>query len=151
MGLFDIFKKPIIIEDDFFGRLKFMKMKNAEKNYFEGKGLFEPTGKEIELFINGSEKGPDQKQKEFYSWLQRNFKELAFKATPLIEDEFRNWKEDFKIKDFDKEFSLVALTIPSQETTPIEWNMSFETIHDENHQVTIEFLGNEPKEVLIDG
>ncbi|WP_210489401.1 hypothetical protein [Rufibacter aurantiacus] len=151
MGIFDFFKKPIIIEDDFFGKLRFMKMKDPGKSYFEGKGLFEPTGKEIGYIIEGKESGPEQKQKEFYKWIQENYLELTTKFTPLVEDEFGNWKDNFKIIDFDREFILVGVTIPIQDNTPFEWDMSFDTIHDENHQVTVDFIGLEPHGVLIDG
>ena len=151
MGLFDIFKKPITIQDDFYGKLRFMKMKAEGKSYFEGKGLFKPTGKEIEYFITANEDGPDQKQKEFYNWVQENYSDLVIKFKPLIEDEFRNWKEDFTIKNFDSEFQLVALTIPNQDRKPLKWELSFDTEHDENHQITVEFSGLEPQAVLIDG
>lgn len=115
MGLFDIFKKPVTIQDDFFGKLRFMKMKADGNSYFEGKGLFKPTGKDIEYFITATEEGPDLRQKEFYNWIQKNYTELVIKFKPLIEDEFGNWKEGFKIKDFDREFQLFALSIPNQE------------------------------------
>ncbi len=151
MGLFDIFKKPLTIEDDFFGKLRFMKMKADGKSYFEGKGLFKPTGKEIEYFINANEGGPDQDQKEFYNWIQANYRELVIKSIPLIEDEFGNWKEGFTIKDFDREFHLVALSIPDQKNKPFEWSMSFDAEHDDNHQVTVEFIRHEPQAVTIDG
>jgi hypothetical protein len=151
MGIFDIFKKPTIIEDDIFGRLRFMKMKDPEKGYFEGDGLFKPTGKKIEYLIDGNENGPDQNQKEFYRWIQENYRELVTKILPLVEDEFENWKVGFKITNFDKEFELVGVTIPKQDKTALKWEMSFNTIHDENHQITIGFIGSEPKRVLIDG
>ena len=151
MGLFNIFKKPLTIEDDFFGKLRFMKMKADGKSYFEGKGLFKPTGKEIEYFITANEECPDQGQKEFYNWIQKNYTELVVKFKPLIEDEFGNWKEGFKIKDFNREFQLVALSIPNQDKEPLKWSMSFNTEHDENHQVTVEFINQEPQAVLIDG
>ncbi len=125
---------------------------NAEgKSYFEGKGLFKPTGKEIEFFITANEDGPDQKQKEFYNWIQENYSDLVIKFKPLIEDEFRNWKEDFTIKNFDSEFHLVALTIPNQERKPFNWDLSFDTEHDENHQFTVEFSEFEPQAVSING
>ena len=151
MGLFDIFKKPVAIQNDFFGNLRFRKMKAEGKSYFEGKGIFKPTGKEIEYFITANEDGPDQKQKEFYNWIQENYSDLVIKFKPLIEDEFRNWKEDFTIKNFDSEFQLVALTIPNQDMKPLKWDLSFDTEHDENHQFTVEFSGVEPQAVLIDG
>ncbi|KAA3436830.1 hypothetical protein [Rufibacter hautae] len=151
MGILDIFKKPTIIEDDFFGKLRFRKTNDSENSYFEGKGLFGPTGKEIEFIIKGKESGPELKQKEFYNWVQENYRELITRLTPLVEEEFGNWKESFKIKNFDKEFKLVGITIPRHCKTTMEWDISFDTIHDENHQVTVDFIGKEPQGVLIDG
>ena len=38
MGLLNIFKKPNKIQDEFFGKLTFMEIKNKPTNsYFEGK------------------------------------------------------------------------------------------------------------------
>ncbi|MDQ4141353.1 MAG: hypothetical protein M3142_12640 [Bacteroidota bacterium] len=68
-----------------------------------------------------------------------------------MEDEFGNWKDGFKFKNFDKEFTLVGVTIPKYGKTSLEWDMSFDTIHDENLQVTVDFTGQEPQGVLIDG
>jgi len=42
MGLFNLFKKPQTIQDDFFGTLTFIDFKDSTKNYFEGKGKFKP-------------------------------------------------------------------------------------------------------------
>jgi hypothetical protein len=54
MGLFDLFKKPQTIQDDFFGTLTFMTFKDSTKNYFEGRG----TGR-------GFGKAPLQKHKRY--------------------------------------------------------------------------------------
>ena len=151
MGLFDLFKKPQTIQDDFFGTLTFMSFKDSTKNYFEGKGKFKPTGDTIEYFVSGDLTGPTNDQREFYNKLQDTYDEITSKVTPLIEDEFKNWKDDFKIKDFKKEFKLVAVTIPRLQTKPTTWNMSFETIHDDNHQITVDFKDLEPDGIVIDG
>ena len=71
--------------------------------------------------------------------------------TPLITDEFQNWKEDFQIVDFNKEFSIDGITIPRMDDNPLVWDISFTTIHDKNHWVTIDFVDFEPQGVLIDG
>src|SRR6185436_13080470 len=112
MGLFNLFKKPTLIQDDFFGQLRFMDFKDSSKNYFEGKGLFKPTNNETEYLIQGDLEGPTEAQKEFYIKLQNNFEQYVQKMKPLIEDEFRNWKEDFQINDFNNEFNLVCINIP---------------------------------------
>jgi hypothetical protein len=83
--------------------------------------------------------------------VQDSYDDLISKIIPLIEDEFKNWKDDFKIKDFKKEFKLVAVTIPRLNANATSWDMSFETIHDDNHQVTVDFKDFEPEGILIDG
>ena len=151
MGLFNLFKKPTLIQDNFFGQLRFMDFKDSSKNYFEGKGLFKPTNNETEYLIQADIEGPTESQKEFYNKLQNNFEQYVQKIKPLIEDEFRNWKEDFEINDFNKEFNLVCINIPRLESKPLKWNMAFTTVHDLNHHVTIDFVNDEPDGILIDG
>ena len=151
MGLFELFKKPLIVNDDFFGALRFVDFKDPSKDYFEGNGHFTPTGNETEYLIQADKNGPTDEQKQFYRDLQSNFNQFVDKIKPLIEDEFRNWKEDFVIKDFNKEFELVCITIPRFDVRPLIWDMAFTTIHDENHHVTIDFIDFEPNGILIDG
>ena len=151
MGLFDFFKKPTILQDDFFGALRSVDFKDASKNYFEGKGHFTPTNSDTEYLIEADKNGPTDKQKQFYLDLQADFAKYIQKIKPLIEDEFRNWKEDFVIKDFNKEFELVCITIPRLDNRPITWDMAFTTVHDLNHQVTIDFIDDHPNGILIDG
>ncbi|WP_153797325.1 hypothetical protein [Foetidibacter luteolus] len=151
MGLFGLFKKPVKIQDDFFGELRFMDFNDASKNYFEGRGYFAPTNNETEYLIHANNEGPTEIQRNFYRDLQANFKQYVEKIKPLIEDEFRNWKEDFLITDFYHEFRLVCVVIPRLENKPLIWEMAFDTIHDLNHQVTIEFTGDQPTGILIDG
>lgn len=151
MGLFNLFKKPTVIQNDFFGRLRFMDFKDSSKTYFEGKGFFAPTNSETEYLIQADIEGPTHSQREFYDDLQNNFEQYVLKIKPLIEDEFRNWKEDFEIKDFNKEFCLVCITIPRLDSRPLMWDMAFATVHDLNHHVTIDFMDSEPNGILIDG
>ena len=151
MSMFNLFKKPHVIEDAFFGKLRYIGSKDASKGYFEGKGFFMPTNNEIEYLIEADITGPTDRHRIFYQELQDNFKDYIERIRPLIEDEFRNWKEDFRIEDFSKEFTLVCLTIPRPGKTPLTWDMAFTTIHDANHHVTIDFIGNNPDGILIDG
>ncbi|MBL0136092.1 MAG: hypothetical protein IPP79_20015 [Chitinophagaceae bacterium] len=114
-------------------------------------GFFEPTQSDTDYLIQADIEGPTEEQRQFYLDLQANFEQYIEKITPLIEDEFQNWREDFKITHFTKEFSLVCITIPRQDIHPLIWDMAFTTIHDLDHHVTIDFIGNEPNGVLIDG
>lgn len=154
MGLFNLFKKTPTptLEHPVFGTLTFMEIKrNPENKYFEGAGTFAPTNNEIEYFIPADISGPTQQQVDFYEKLQSNYPAISSKCSELIESEFRNWKEDFKINDFNSEFKLVAINIPEFKNDPIEWDMAFETEHDENHQFTVYFEGEEANRVGVDG
>jgi hypothetical protein len=151
MGFFDVFKKPQVIKDDFFGALTYMTFKDPAKNFFEGKGMFKPTSAEIEYFIEADVSGSTNDQRHFYDNVQASYDDIISKIIPLIEDEFKNWKEDFKIENFKKEFKLVAMTIPRLNKNTTIWDMSFETIHDDNHRVTVELKDFEPDGIMIDG
>ncbi len=151
MGLFNLFKKPVIVQDDFFGPLRFVDLKDPLRNYFEGKGFFAPTGSQTQYLIRAGVEGPGASQKYFYREFQANFAQYVEKIKPMIEDEFRNWKEDFTISDFYKEFDLVCLTIPAPGIKPLAWDMAFTTIHDLNHHITIDFVDDRPNGILIDG
>lgn len=151
MGFFNIFKKPAKIYDEFFGTLTFMEIKNnPSNNYFEGKGVFNPTNEQIEYFISADLTGPTDEQKDFYKKVEASFEDLISKSKPLIEEEFRNWKDNFKIKDFKSEFKLVAISIPRLQNHPLIWDMSFEIIDDDNHHITINFINFETDGILID-
>ena len=151
MGLFDLFKKPTILQDDMFGSLRFMEMRDPSKSYFEGKGHFLPTNSDIEYLIDADKNGPTAKQKQFYLDVQADFHSYIKKIKPLIETEFRNWQENFVITEFNKEFELVCVTIPRLDNRPIKWDMTFTTIYDLNHQIIIDFLDDQPISILIDG
>ncbi len=152
MGLFNIFKKPKTIQDDFFGQLTFIEIKNNPiENYFEGKGWFSPTEKEIEYLIIADSSGPSLQQREFYTQIETKYKGLVSNARPLIEQEFKNWRENFEIQDFEKEFRLVSLSIPRLDAKEIRWDMYFETVHDKNHIVTVNFSDFEVDTIMVDG
>lgn len=151
MGLFDFFKSPPLVHDPFFGPLRFMKGAKHRTSYFEGTGLFAPTGQTIEYFIHSEEDGPSEDQRAFYRSLQADFVNYLVRIEPLIVDEFRNWHPDFIIQDFAQEFILLAVTIPQLDTFPVEWDMSFSTVHDQDHDITIYFQDQKPIHILIDG
>jgi hypothetical protein len=151
MGLFNLFKKPPAIQDELFGKLRFVDFKDPLQNYFEGKVFFNPSQAEIVVLIHSDLEGPGAEQRAFYKEVENNFDRYLEKIKPLIEDEFRNWKEAFEIRDFNKEFTMDCITIPRIDVRPYKWEMVFTTVHDRNHYVTIDFVDKEPKGILIDG
>lgn len=151
MGLFGPSKKKIIIQDEVFGTLQYRSSKDPSKGYFSGKGIFPPTNSMTEYVIQADASGPTGRQRDFFRNLQLNFATYAARMKPLIEDQFRNWRPAFEIKDFNEEFKLVFVDIPRLDPTPAHWEMAFSTIHDRNHDVTIVFEGDEPQGIMIDG
>lgn len=149
MGLFNLFKKKPPFIDPFFGELRNNGSKQA--SLFDGKKWFAPAGKEVLLLIDADETGPVQAQYDFYTTLERDYPTLVAKIIPLIEDEFRNWKEDFAVKNFAIEFPLNHIHITKLDEQPLKWEISFTSIHDLNHHFSIDLEGMEPMGVLIDG
>lgn len=64
---------------------------------------------------------------------------------------FGAWMTLPVIKDFAAEFKPTYLTIPACDQEPIEWEITFDIVHDLNHIVTIGMLGYEPQYVRVDG
>ena len=151
MGLFNFFKKPVKIQDDFFGSLELLAIKGFTKSIFKGQAYFAPTQHIIELFIVADSKGPTKAQSEYYLDLQQNFKQWVEKIKPLIEDEFLNRDEGFEINDFNKEFTLISLMIPTLDEAPLKWEMSFSSIHEPNHELTINFIDQTPEGISFNG
>lgn len=153
MGLLDfIFGKPTKLENEFFGTMLFLEdKKDTLKSYFECRRQFIPSNKIIEIGIDGDVSGPTQKQIDFFKSIEDNYSIIAKAISPLIEDEFGNWKEGFKINDFQKEFEPVYLRLPRCENKPIVWEIAFESDHDRNHTFTLTMSDFGAKEILIDG
>jgi hypothetical protein len=97
MAFFDfLFGKKIIIDDDFFGRMLFIQFKKKpQKNYFECKRDFKPSGRPIEVLINADVSGPTSTQKDFFRQIENEYDNLTAKIVPMIENVFRNWKGGF--------------------------------------------------------
>lgn len=153
MGLLDfIFGKPTKLENEFFGTMLFLEgKKDTLKSYFECRRQFIPSDQIIEIGIDGDISGPTQKQIDFFKSIEENYSIIAKAISPLMEGEFGNWKEGFKVNDFQKEFEPVYLRLPRCENKPIVWEIAFESDHDRNHTFTITMSDFDAKEILIDG
>ena len=146
-----LFGKAKIIEDAFFGELRFFDSKDKTLQYFEGKRYFKPIDGPIEVSIDADFSGPSEKQKQFFRQVEESYDELVDRIKPFITNEFRSWKEDFVIRDFKKEFTPVHFSIPRVPKDQMEWELTFDTIHVLNHSVTIEFINFQPTRILVNG
>ncbi|WP_375560453.1 hypothetical protein ACE193_22615 [Bernardetia sp. OM2101] len=138
------------IENIFFGEIQIRKLKNG--NFlFISKRHFSPIKKKIEISIEGNEFDKLDFANSFFEKIEFSYQEITYAVTPIIEDTLKNWKEDFKIINFYKEFRPIYLHLPINESTQSNWEIVFETIHDPNHQFTIIMSDMEAKEINIDG
>jgi hypothetical protein len=153
MSLFNFFSsKTTKIEHSFFGQMRFIDDKKApNKSYFECKRFFKPSDTIIHIGITASIEGPMENQIDFFESIETNYTEITKSIIPLIEDEFRNWKEDFTIQNFKSEFQPVYINIPKCDVKPIVWEIAFESEHDRNHTFTCTMQNDNAIEILIDG
>ncbi|GAB3849788.1 hypothetical protein GCM10028822_14140 [Hymenobacter terrigena] len=115
MGFFSfLFSQPVLIGDAVFGRLQQENLDKRTGNacFVTEELIFGPTGKAIGCYINATEDGPTPEQQAFYRHIERCYAELIPKLIPIIEDEFRNWRPDFRLNDFATEFWLTSISIP---------------------------------------
>lgn len=153
MGFLDfLFGKTITIDNPFFGKMLFFEFKkNAHNNYFECNRNFKPINTEIEICLSGDVSSSTEKQELFFRKIENNYSKIKTSIIPIIENEFRNWKEEFKIIDFENEFKPVHLTIPRSESEEKIWQIAFESEHDLNHIFTITMKNFIATEIMIDG
>jgi hypothetical protein len=152
MGLFSRHKHQHIIQDPVFGPLR---QRNDDSNTrFEGECSFNignsGEASKVACVIYADKDGPTEAQRDFYQHLQNNFDTCVAKMIPLVEKELKLWGKEITIKDFKKEFPLAAITISSSYELPLAWEAILNTIHDTNHQLIVDFLGDEPVDILID-
>jgi hypothetical protein len=83
--------------------------------------------------------------------VEEDYHLLVDKLVPIIEAEFGAWMPLPVIKNFVAEFKPTGLEIPLCDRQPIEWEITFDTVHDLNHIVTVGMLGYEPQYVRVDG
>ncbi|WP_291720887.1 hypothetical protein [Bernardetia sp.] len=110
-----------------------------------------PVKYKISIFLEGKNNDNFSFANSFFRKIESSYPEVITAITPLLEDTLQNWKENFKIKDFKQEFQIVSLSIPIQKEDSIIWEITFETIHDPNHQFTVGMSDMEAKWLNIDG
>ncbi len=151
MGFFDfIFGKTIKIQNDFFGSMIFMGDKNEPESYFECNRHFKPSNEIIDIAIDGTISGPTQKQVGFYKYIEDNYKKISESVIALIEGEYRNMGEDFRIVNFKQEFRPVYLKIPKCEDKNIIWEITFEAEHDKNLSFLVTMQDLKATEIFVD-
>ena len=139
-------KKPTKIQDEVFGEL------NLRKGFISAKCAFKPLNLKIFCILRTYDNNPSPEQRLFFQSIVQNYTELRQKLIPVMLDTFKESKQDFEINDFDKEFTLISISLPIINNESVVWEICFSSIHDYNHTFTIIVKDFEPENgVVIDG
>jgi hypothetical protein len=148
MGIWDLIfgrTNHKIIKDDFFGELM------IQDNFGTFKRHFAPLNQAINGSLELDNGKPNAEQKAFYPLIEQAYQGLIPAFITAIEKEFANWDNNFKVYDFNKEFTLVGVSLSLCKSEPIGWELSFDTIHDDKHTLFITMADFEIEQVMIDG
>ena len=150
MGLFNLFKPRLKIQDEVFGEMKYYKSKDPAHCFFEAEAYFKPLEKKIGFTIYAGETGPTKSQKNFYELFQQRYDQLKSSLIPLLNKQLVDWYAGRSIENFDQEFDLESIEIPGIDGQPVKWSICY-AAKKINHWATIDFIDFEPQKVLIDG
>lgn len=140
-----LFGKIILVQDSFFGEMADV------GSYYECRKSFKPTGKIVEIGLEKKDLKPDEKQINFFKWIEDNYDFIIQKIGPSIEAKVAEWIPNYQIQNFKKEFILEYLYIPKCDKEIFDWQISFYADNELQHWCSLDMKGMEVKDILIDG
>jgi hypothetical protein len=143
--------RPLEVDDEFFGHLVYIKTRT--RPYWEAERSFSPSGTEIELFIDapGHEQSPNQAQREFFAWVERDYAAIIIDVERVSRPVFENWFGKPIEGAFEEEFKLSSFSIPLPTDGPAEWEMTFDSRTDREHMLVVTLQGSEARDATMDG
>lgn len=143
--------KPPKIDDPDFGRLTFMYISNhPERSYWEGEWMFPPTGTRVSIGLDGDESGPRPEARKWHLELPSRFQRILKFARPELAKVFKTWLKHELPDDIFTVVKLSGFGVENPQTYPVEWDIMFETTGDKWLGITIPFVGDEPREAVVD-
>jgi hypothetical protein len=145
------FKPPERMDPD-FGRLLYMHIaRDPAKSYWEAEWLFPPTGTRIAIGLPGTkEGGPLPEARVFYLATVPRFAEILARVRPALDRVFTRWLSRPLPADLWSELKLAGIGLEDPRTTPMEWDVSFETTGTKWLGITVPFVGEEPGDAVVD-
>ena len=148
---FRLLFKPVTKTDPDFGQIVFMYIwKNPENSYWECDWNFPNTGMNVSITLPGDEAGPFPESREFFLKLPAGFDEILNQTRPKLQAVFREWLNQTLPENIFTEVKLAGFDLEDARVSPIQWNVSFETLGDKWLGITIPFLGNIPQDAIVD-
>ncbi|WP_316226030.1 hypothetical protein [Bradyrhizobium sp. SZCCHNS3052] len=143
----ELIMRRVEIDDAFFGHLVSM------GSYWEAKRQFSPTQTEIELFIDapGDRLAPDQRQREFFAWVERDYTDIIRNIDHGARATYEHWFGKPLEASFDTEFVLNSFSVPLLNAGPADWDMSFASRTDQEHILVVELRGSKALRAHMDG
>jgi hypothetical protein len=143
--------KPPKKTDPDFGQLTFMYISNhPERSYWEGEWMFPPTGTRVSIGLDGDESGPRPEARKWHLELPSRFQRILEFARPELVKVFTTWLQQELPDDIFTVVKLSGFGVENPKAYPVEWDISFETTGDKWLGITIPFVGDEPREAVVD-
>jgi hypothetical protein len=138
--------------DPLFGELVFLRMPDASRSYWQGGGMFPPTRKEIDYFIDAGEAGPVEAQRGFYRELMGRYGPILSSVLPLLEREWARWGERDDPEDAAAAFNLSSLSVPRCESADEPWELTYICSHGPHVLLSVQMMGWTPTGIVtVDG
>jgi len=143
--------RPPKMHDPDFGHLTFMYISNhPERSYWEAEWMFPPTGTPVSIGIDGDESGPRSEARQWYLKLPSRFSRILELARPELAKVFKKWLQQELPDDIFTVVKLSGFGVEDPQAQTVEWDIMFETTGDKWLGITIPFVGDEPKEAVVD-
>ena len=118
-------KEPLpTLDDPFFGQLVFF----PAAHLWSGKTMF-PTrdgDAEVEILIDADDAGPTESHREFFKSARERWPDIEASIGDILFPPIKKWaKRDFDENNPWAYFAFRGIRIPSLESTPVEWAVSY--------------------------
>ena len=146
-----LWMSPPRMTDPDFGKLIFMYIqKHPERSYWECEWTFPATGEIVGITLRGGENGPNDGARQFYLGLPARFDSILKACRPGLEQVFRDWRGGQVPQDVFTAVKLTSFGLDEPLEKPIRWDVGFETTEGDWLAITVPFVGDTPKEPLVD-
>jgi len=131
-------------DDPLFGSLLDM------GGYWEGAGLFPPTGTEIEWFVDGGEEGPGEGARAAFRAIVERYAEIEPVVLELLGREIAERIADAAPPTAEV-VTLVAISVPAAAGPEMSWELSYDCSLGRSPHLTVEMRGWRPTgDVVMD-
>jgi hypothetical protein len=125
----NIFKKKNtnheIVEDEFFGKLSYVKETSYEPSHLFGSKIFVPLHYEVEYQIYNDDKMISQEQRFLLNEIEKRYIELEDEIEMFINSEVEKVSTERKKYELQQDLELRLIVIPKNCTPIIEWSLEY--------------------------